>query len=201
MLLPYYKLPGNEAGIDEAGRGCLAGPVVAAAVILPEGYDNPDMDDSKKLTAVQREILRDEIVSTAIDYGIGVADNLEIDQHNILQATFLAMHRAIDKLKTKPEILIIDGNRFRSYRNIPHHCIVKGDSRYLSIAAASVMAKTYRDELMNKLSINFPHYGWDRNAGYPTRFHRDAIREFGLSPYHRRSFRQLDEQIGLFRNE
>ena len=201
MLLPYYNLPGKEAGIDEAGRGCLAGPVVAAAVLLPEGYENPGLDDSKKLTAVQRETLRNEIISAAIEYGIGIADNLEIDQHNILQATFLAMHRAIDELKTKPKILLIDGNRFRPYRNIPHQCIVKGDSRYMSIAAASVMAKTYRDELMNKLSVNFPHYGWDRNVGYPTRFHRDAIREFGLSPYHRRTFRQLDEQIGIFQNE
>ena len=198
MLLPYFKYPGHEAGIDEAGRGCLAGPVVAAAVILPEGYENPDLDDSKKLSAGRRNFLREEILEKAVDYGIGVADNSEIDQHNILQATFLAMHRAINQLKRIPEFLIIDGNRFLPYGNVNHYCIVKGDSRYMSIAAASIMAKTFRDQLMHDLSRDFPHYGWERNAGYPTRYHRNAIRKYGLSPYHRKTFRLLDGQVGLF---
>lgn len=198
MLLPFYKLPGCEAGIDEAGRGCLAGPVVAAAVILPEGYENQDLNDSKKLSAGQRNILKAEIIEKAIDYAIGIADNNEIDQYNILQATFLAMHRAIEKLKHKPEILLVDGNRFLAFRDITHHCIIKGDSKYMTIAAASVIAKTYRDQLMYELSVNFPHYGWERNVGYPTKSHRDAIRKYGVSPFHRKTFRLLNEQVRLF---
>jgi ribonuclease HII len=198
MLLPYYKFPGREAGCDEAGRGCLAGPVVAAAVILPAGYENPELNDSKKLSVHQRERLKIEILENALDFGIGIADNKEIDMHNILRATFIAMHRAIDKLKRLPEILIIDGNRFLTYKDVPHQCIVKGDSKYMSVAAASILAKTFRDQMMQDLSADFPDYGWDRNVGYPTKLHRSAIRKFGVSPYHRRSFRLLDDQIKIF---
>lgn len=186
-----------EAGCDEAGRGCLAGPVVAAAVILPTDYTHPLLNDSKKLTEKQRYKLREEIEKTALSYSVGIVDNHSIDEINILKASIKAMHLALDKLNTTPEFIIIDGNRFIKYKNIPHQCIVKGDSKYFSIAAASVLAKTYRDDLMNDLHVEFPHYNWKKNKGYPTKEHRKAIREFGTTAYHRMSFRLLDEQLTL----
>ncbi len=201
MLLPYFKKDAREAGCDEAGRGCLAGPVVAAAVIFPPGYVNDELNDSKKLSKAQRLKLREEIIVNAFDFAIGLADNLEIDQVNILNATFMAMHQAIGKLKAVPEHLIIDGNRFKPYGNIPYQCIIKGDSKYMSIAAASILAKTFRDEYMATLSQEYPVYGWEQNAGYPTRRHRIAIMDHGISPLHRKSFRLLDNQIKIFRNE
>lgn len=197
-LLPFYKKGVIEAGCDEAGRGCLAGPVVAAAVILPADYSHQVLNDSKKLSLKQRNEIKDQIKSDAIAWAIGVVSHLEIDEINILNASFLAMHRAIDKLKTKPELLIIDGNRFNPYNVVPHETIVKGDGKYYSIAAASVLAKTYRDELMHDLHQEFPQYGWDSNAGYPTKAHRQAIRDFGITPHHRTSFRLLPEQLELF---
>ena len=178
-----------EAGCDEVGRGCLAGPVVAAAVVLPKGFTHPLLNDSKQLSLVQRKQLESEIKATAIDYAVAEVDHHTIDQINILQASFLAMHRAIDQLRTKPELLLIDGDRFRPYPFVPHQCIIKGDSLYYSIAAASVLAKTYRDTLMQQLAKTFPPYGWETNVGYPTKAHRAAIREHGLTPWHRRSFR------------
>jgi ribonuclease HII len=178
-----------EAGCDEAGRGCLAGPVVAAAVIFPPGYFNPEIVDSKKLSASKRDILRLEIEQSAVTWAIGMADNNEIDSLNILNASFLAMHRALSGLLTLPEHIIIDGNRFTCYRNIPHTCIVKGDSLYLSIAAASILAKTHRDKIMADLDKEFPHYGWFNNKGYPTDYHICALDQHGPSPLHRRSFK------------
>ncbi|HLF33135.1 MAG TPA: ribonuclease HII [Cyclobacteriaceae bacterium] len=201
MLIPFYKKGCVEAGVDEAGRGCLAGPVVAAAVILRAGYRNEGLNDSKKLSRVHREELKAEIIEDALDYGIGMADNLEIDHLNVLQATMLAMHRAIGGLKTVPEFLIIDGNRFNPFRNIPHQCLVKGDALYMSIAAASILAKTHRDEMMRKLVPEYPEYGWERNVGYPTRGHRAAIRKFGVTPLHRNSFRLYATQMELFNPE
>jgi ribonuclease HII len=198
MLIPFYKKGVKEAGCDEVGRGCLAGPVVAAVVILPPDYFNSKLNDSKKLSVATREKLKPEIIQNAIDYGIGEASNIEIDGVNILNATFLAMHRAIEKLIIPPEFLIIDGNRFLAYREIPFKCIVKGDAKYMSIAAASILAKTYRDEVMKDLSVRFPGYGWERNAGYPTEFHRQSIREFGITDYHRKTFRLIDPQTKLF---
>ena len=198
MLIPFYKKGVIEAGCDEAGRGSLAGPVVAAVVIFPPEYFNERLNDSKKLSAKIREKLKPDIINNAIDYGIGEASNIEIDRVNILNATFLAMHRAISKLKITPEFLIIDGNRFSPYGEVPFKCIVKGDSKYMSIAAASILAKTHRDELMKELSIAFPNYGWDKNAGYPTKSHRLSIREYGITEYHRRSFKLLDQQLKLF---
>lgn len=197
MLFSYYKENSIEAGCDEAGRGCLAGPVVAAAVILPNDYKHPLLNDSKKLTEKQRYKLRGEIEKTALAYAVGIVDNQTIDEINILKASIKAMHFALDKLRITPEFIIIDGNRFINYKNIPHQCIVKGDSKYFSIAAASVLAKTYRDDLMNNLHNQFPQYNWKKNKGYPTIEHRKAIREFGTTPYHRLSFRLLDEQLTL----
>lgn len=197
-LLPYYQKELLEAGCDEAGRGCLAGPVVAAAVVLPKDYFHPTLNDSKKLSKKQRENLIEEIKEASIAWAIGVVDNREIDEINILNASFLAMHRAVDGLKTSPELLIIDGNRFNKYDGLQHQCIVKGDSKYFSIAAASVLAKTHRDALMSGLHKEFPHYGWDTNAGYPTTTHRQAIREHGITDFHRKSFRLLPEQLELF---
>lgn len=197
-LLPYYQTKLLEAGCDEAGRGCLAGPVVAAAVILPKDYFHPTLNDSKKLNKKQRESLIDEIKGVSIAWAIGIVDNLEIDEINILNASFLAMHRAIDSLKTTPEMLIIDGNRFNKYEGLPHQCIVKGDAKYFAIAAASVLAKTHRDDLMSRLHREYPHYGWDTNAGYPTTTHRQAIREYGITDFHRKSFRLLPDQLELF---
>jgi ribonuclease HII len=188
-----------EAGCDEAGRGCLAGPVVAAAVILPPGYNNPEIIDSKKLTASRREILRREIERSAVAWAVGMADNVEIDSINILNASFLAMHRALSQIIPLPQHIIVDGNRFTCYENIPHTCIVKGDSLYLSIAAASILAKTHRDELMANLDKEFPLYGWLYNKGYPTNYHICALGRHGPSPLHRKSFKikaigMIDEQ-------
>ncbi|MCW0484430.1 ribonuclease HII [Gaoshiqia sediminis] len=186
-----------EAGCDEAGRGCLAGPVVAAAVILPPDFENDLLNDSKKLTERQRYQLRPLIEAQAVAYGVGVVSHTEIDEINILNASFLAMHRAIEQLGTVPDHLLIDGNRFRAYPNIAHTCVVKGDGKLLPIAAASVLAKTYRDDLMNELHHQFPRYAWDKNKGYPTQAHRKAIREFGTTPFHRMTFRLLDDQLTL----
>lgn len=169
MLKPYLNKKLTEAGCDEAGRGCLAGPVYAAAVILPKDYKNKWLDDSKKLTDVVRYDLRPEIEEKAISWAVGVVDNTEIDKINILKASFLAMHRAIDKLEIKPESLLIDGNRFTPYNCIPHHCIIKGDAKFLNIAAASILAKTYRDDFMKEVSLMHPQYGWEKNMGYPTK--------------------------------
>jgi len=197
MLKSYHTKGFIEAGCDEAGRGCIAGPVFAAAVILPADFRNPGVDDSKKLTAKTRELLRKVIESEAIAYGVGLVDEKEIDQINILNASFLAMHRAVDKLRPVPQHLIIDGNRFRPYEGIPYHCIVKGDAKYASIAAASILAKTYRDEFMEMLHNQHPEYMWKNNMGYPTRVHREAVYKFGPSPYHRPSFRLLNDQMKL----
>ena len=197
-LLPFFKEGVVEAGCDEAGRGCLAGPVVAAAVILPSDYSHQVLNDSKKLSQKQRNLIKDQIKADAIAWAVGVVSHTEIDEINILNASFLAMHRAIDQLIQKPELLLIDGNRFKPYPEINHETIVKGDGKYYSIAAASVLAKTYRDDLMMELHEQFPHYGWDTNAGYPTALHREAIREFGITPHHRKSFRLLPEQLELF---
>jgi ribonuclease HII len=188
-----------EAGCDEAGRGCLAGPVVAAAVILPENFKNDLLNDSKKLTDKQRYQLRPVIEEHAIAWAVGIVDNVEIDEINILNASFRAMHRAIDQLKTVPEQLLIDGNRFHSYKNIPHLCMIKGDGRYLSIAAASVLAKTYRDDLMDELHEQFPVYGWKKNKGYPTKEHRLGIEKHGPTSFHRMTFTLLaPTQLNLF---
>lgn len=192
MLKSYYSEIFIEAGCDEAGRGCLAGPVVASAVIFEKGYSHPILNDSKKLNKKQREDLRIEIIQEALCWAIGEASHEEIDTINILNASFLAMHRAIDQLKVKPELLLIDGNRFNPYQTISHTCIVKGDALYYSIAAASILAKTYRDDLMRNLCTQYPHYGWETNVGYPTVFHRNALTIHGLSPYHRKSFKMFE---------
>lgn len=198
MLLPYFKPGIIEAGCDEAGRGCLAGAVYAAAVILPPDFKNDMMNDSKQLTEKQRYALRDIIEKEAIAWAIGIVEPEEIDQINILNASILAMHRAIDGLKVKPEALIVDGNRFKKYQELPHTTIVKGDGKYMSIAAASILAKTYRDDYMNILHNEYPQYDWNNNKGYPTKKHREAIREHGRTPYHRMSFNLLgDEQLEL----
>ncbi|MGV3559830.1 ribonuclease HII [Larkinella arboricola] len=194
MLLSYYNANAIEAGLDEVGRGCLAGPVVAAAVILPNDYTHPVLNDSKQLSRSQRERLREELQRDALAWAVAEVSNEEIDQINILKASFLAMHRALDMIMSrvdgmKPNHLLVDGNRFTNYPMIPHTCIVKGDTKFLSIAAASVLAKTYRDELMEKLSLEFPHYGWAQNVGYPTPIHRRALLEHGPCQWHRRSFR------------
>jgi ribonuclease HII len=191
----YHNL--TEAGCDEAGRGCLAGPVVAAAVILPKNFRHPVLNDSKKLSPKQRFALRDEIVNTAIAWNVAFVDNLEIDEINILRASFRAMHIAIEGLKKVPQFLLIDGNRFIQYKSIKHSTVIKGDSIYFSIAAASVLAKTHRDDYMNKIHEEFPQYGWDRNKGYPTAFHRAAILKYGITPYHRKSFSLLDTQLKI----
>ena len=196
-LLPYLNKKLIEAGCDEAGRGCLAGPVVAAAVILPKTFKHELLNDSKKLTEKQREKLRPIIEEVALAWAVGIVDHKEIDDINILNASFLAMHRAVDQLKQKPKHLLIDGNRFKPYDTIPHTCIVKGDGKYLSIAAASILAKTHRDEWMNKAHAKYPQYAWDRNKGYPTKAHRAAIAEHGVTPIHRMTFRLLDTQMNL----
>lgn len=202
-LLPLFNEAGLvEAGCDEAGRGCLAGSVYAAAVILPPDYSNAQLNDSKQLTARKRYALREEIEREALAYAVGVVTPDEIDKINILNASILAMHRALDGLKVRPEFVIVDGNRFKPYAKLPHQTIVKGDGKYLSIAAASILAKTYRDDYMCRLHEEYPHYGWDHNAGYPTREHREGIRLHGLTPYHRRTFNQLgDGQLELFPEE
>lgn len=196
MLLPYLQKGRIEAGCDEAGRGCLAGAVYAAAVILPPDFKNEQLNDSKQLSEKQRYALRQVIEQEAVAWAIGIVSPEEIDKINILNASFLAMHRAIAQLKTVPEHLLIDGNRFNPYPNIPHTTIVKGDGKYLSIAAASILAKTYRDDYMNRLHEEFPYYDWDHNKGYPTKKHRAAIARHGTTPYHRMSFNLLgNEQL------
>lgn len=198
MLRSSFTKTLIEAGCDEVGRGCLAGPVVAAAVILPKKYKHKLLTDSKQLKSAEREFLQAEIKREAIAWAIAEVSHEEIDVINILNASFKAMHLALDQLTVTPEFLLIDGNRFNPYRDIKHECIVKGDSKYLSIAAASVLAKTYRDGLMAKLSIQFPGYGWNTNVGYPTVEHRDGIRALGITPYHRKSFQLLPSQLELF---
>ena len=187
-----------EAGCDEAGRGCLAGPVIAAAVILPPDFKNKELNDSKQLSLAKREKLRLEIEKEAISWAYSVVDNNEIDELNILWASVEAMHRAVKKLKTKPEFLLIDGNKFKPYEGIPHQCFVKGDGKWMSIAAASVIAKTYRDDLMHELHKEYPAYDWFKNKGYPTKAHRRAIAKYGPTPYHRQSFKLIDPQLQLF---
>ena len=191
MLKPFYHPELTEAGLDEVGRGCLAGPVVAAAVILPKNYENELLNDSKQLNKAHRQRLRNDIKAVALAWAIAEVSNEEIDKINILKASFLAMHRAVDQLLVRPEHLLVDGNRFTPYPFLPHTCIVKGDAKFMSIAAASVLAKTYRDDLMERLAVEFPHYGWEKNVGYPTPLHRAGIREFGPCPHHRMSFRLL----------
>lgn len=198
MLLPYYKQDTVEAGCDEAGRGCLAGAVYAAAVILPADYSHPLLNDSKQLTARQRYSLREEIQRDAIAWAVGIVTPEEIDRMNILNASITAMHRALDGLSVRPEYIIVDGNRFRPYGTTPHTTIVKGDAKYLSIAAASILAKTYRDDYMKELHNEFPYYGWDHNAGYPTKEHREGIRLHGTTPYHRMTFNLMgDTQLSF----
>lgn len=188
MLLPYFSSDLIEAGCDEAGRGCLAGPVFAAAVILPKDYSNHKLNDSKKLTEKQRNLLKIEIEKDAIDFAVENLTNNVIDEINILNASFEAMQNAVCKLKTKAELLLIDGNRFKNRVNIPHKCIIKGDGIYMSIAAASILAKTYRDEYMNEIDNEFPMYGWKKNKGYPTIFHKKAILQNGITHYHRKTY-------------
>ena len=197
MLPPYLDINKTEAGVDEAGRGCYAGPVFAAAVILPKDFYHPLLNDSKKLSEKQRDILRPIIEKESIAFGVAPVDNNEIDQINILQASYKAMHLSIDQLKPKPEALLIDGNRFKPYKKISHQCIVKGDGKFASIAAASILAKTYRDEFMNLIHKEFPEYGWDKNKGYGTAIHRRAIEKIGLSKYHRKSFNILPIQLKI----
>ncbi|MBJ6116977.1 ribonuclease HII [Pontibacter sp. BT310] len=195
MLLSTFSGTVLEAGIDEAGRGCLAGPVVAAAVILPPDYKHQLLKDSKQLNKKQRELLRKDVLQDAVAWAVGEASPTEIDEINILQATFLAMHRAVAALTHTAEYLIVDGNRFKPYGIVPHTCIVKGDGKYLSIAAASVLAKTHRDDLMEQLALEFSMYGWERNAGYPTTEHRSAIATYGPTNHHRLSFTLLPEPL------
>ena len=197
MLKSYYKKGLIEAGCDEAGRGCLAGPVYAASVILPPDYKNKILNDSKQISEKKREVLRTEIEKEAIAFGVGIVNHTEIDKINILNASFLAMHRAVDALKTTPELLLIDGNRFNPYPNIAHECIIKGDAKFLSIAAASILAKTYRDDFMFAAHEKHPEYAWNKNKGYPTKAHRAAIKEIGTTDIHRMSFRLLPEQLEL----
>ena len=189
MLKSHMNKGLVEAGCDEAGRGCLAGSVFAAAVILPEDYVNDALNDSKQLSASRRYELRREIERDALAWAVGVVTPEEIDQINILNASILAMHRALDQLAVRPEAIIVDGNRFKPYRFIPYTTVVKGDGKYLSIAAASILAKTYRDDYMDRLAQEYPQYGWTENKGYPTKAHREAIAEYGITPYHRKSFK------------
>jgi ribonuclease HII len=197
LLKLFYQTELIEAGCDEAGRGCLAGPVFAAAVILPEGFYHEKLNDSKQVPEDTRYELKEFIEKNAISYQVAMVDHEEIDRINILNASFKAMHLAVDKLKKKPRFLIIDGNRFTRYKRIPHQCIVQGDGEYASIAAASILAKTYRDDFMRRLHNEFPNYKWITNKGYGTEEHRKAIEQFGLSPYHRRSFQCLSNQLEL----
>lgn len=191
MLLPFFDPQLTEAGLDEAGRGCFAGAVYAAAVILPKDFHHPLLNDSKKLTEQQRDMLRPIIEKESIAFAVAAVDSTMIDAINILQASFMAMHLAIDLLVAQPQMLLVDGNRFKPYKNLPHQCIVKGDGKYAAIAAASILAKTYRDEYMLQLHHQFPHYGWDKNKGYGTAIHRHAIAANGLCKYHRCSFNML----------
>jgi ribonuclease HII len=191
MLISSFTNNLVEAGVDEVGRGCLAGPVVAAVVVLPKDYFHPKLTDSKKLSYQEREKIKKDIEKEALDYAIAEVSHTIIDKINILNASFLAMHHALDKLKIIPELILVDGNKFSPYKFISHQCVVKGDSKYFSIAAASVLAKCYRDDLMSELSKKFPEYAWDSNVGYPTMAHRKAIKEFGTTEWHRMSFRLL----------
>lgn len=196
LTLKYFK-DKVEAGCDEAGRGCLAGPVFAAAVILPEDFSNEMLNDSKQLSEKKRNQLRQIIEKEALAWAVAQVDNEEIDQINILNASITAMHRALDALTVTPEHILVDGNRFKPYRDIPHHCIVKGDGKYMAIAAASILAKTHRDEYMRQLHEQYPVYDWQRNKGYPTAAHREQIRQHGITPYHRKSFTLLDKQLEI----
>lgn len=198
MLKAYFKEGIIEAGCDEAGRGPLAGPVVAAAVILAPDYQNELLNDSKKLKKKELYFLEEVIKKDALAYSVQEVSHTKIDEINILNASYLAMHLSVKDLSIQPELLLIDGNRFKPYDGIPHECIVKGDGKYMSIAAASILAKTHRDRLMTNLAQQYPGYGWETNAGYPTIKHRDAIRQLGVTPYHRKSFRLLPEQLELF---
>ena len=193
MLASHYYTGMVEAGCDEAGRGCLAGSVYAAAVILPDGYENPLLNDSKQLTEHRRYELRQQIERDAISWAVGIVTAEEIDKINILNASILAMHRALDKLSVRPEAIIVDGNRFKPYQKVPYTTIVKGDGKYMAIAAASILAKTYRDDYMNELAVQYPQYDWQRNKGYPTKKHRQAIKEFGITPFHRKSYNLLGD--------
>lgn len=197
LLLPYHNISLIEAGCDEAGRGCIAGPVCAASVILPTNFYHPLLNDSKQVNEKNREILRPIIEAEALAFAVAFVDHLEIDEINILQASFKAMHLAIKQLKTTPNFLLVDGNRFKPYKKIPSLCVIKGDGKYASIAAASILAKTYRDEFMQKLDKKYPMYNWKQNKGYPTSAHREAVKEFGLSPYHRKTFACLPKQIQI----
>lgn len=199
MLLPYYQKERIEAGCDEAGRGCLAGPVFAAAVILPRDFYHEILTDSKQLKADERTELRVFIEKTAIAWAVAEVDHEEIDRINILNASFLAMHKALDLLALAPEHILVDGNRFKPYRDLPHSCIIKGDGKFFSIAAASILAKTYRDDFMYNISLLHPEYDWCNNKGYPTIKHRNAVLEYGFSPFHRKTFRVTDPQLDLFR--
>jgi ribonuclease HII len=201
MLRSSFTKDLIEAGCDEAGRGCLAGPVVAAAVILPKRYRHKKLNDSKQLTKEEREELRFVVERDALEWAVAEVDHQEIDKINILNASFKAMHLALDKLQTRPQLLLIDGNRFKPYSDVRYECIIKGDGRYLSIAAASILAKTYRDDLMVKLAGQFPGYSWETNVGYPTEAHRDGIRQIGISPFHRKSFTLLPQQLELFEED
>jgi ribonuclease HII len=201
MLRSSFTKDLIEAGCDEAGRGCLAGPVVAAAVIFPKRYRHKKLNDSKQLTKEEREELRVDILRDALEWAVAEVDHQEIDKINILNASFKAMHLALDKLQTRPQLLLIDGNRFKPYSDVRYECIIKGDGRYLSIAAASILAKTYRDDLMVKLAGQFPGYSWETNVGYPTEAHRDGIRQIGISPFHRKSFTLLPQQLELFEED
>lgn len=194
MLEPFYQTEQKEAGADEAGRGCYAGPVFAAAVILPNQFFHPLLNDSKQVSAKERELLKEVIQSSAIGWAVASVDNTEIDRINILKASFKAMHLAIDQLKPRPRLLLIDGNRFIPYKKVPHHCIIKGDGKYACIAAASILAKTFRDACMQQLHEEFPMYGWNKNKGYGTLEHRKAIEKYGLCKYHRKSYRILPGQ-------
>ena len=198
MIASHYYEGKIEAGCDEAGRGCLAGSVYAAAVILPENYQNELLNDSKQLTEKKRYHLREIILRDAVAWAVGIVTPEEIDKINILNASILAMHRALDQLKVRPEAIIVDGNRFKKYKDLPHTTIVKGDGKYLSIAAASILAKTYRDDYMNQLAKEYPQYDWLSNKGYPTKKHREAIKQHGITPYHRKSYNLLgDGQLSL----
>lgn len=197
MLKSYYKRGVIEAGCDEAGRGCLSGPVYAAAVILPASFRHAVLTDSKQIPEAQRYALREEIEARAVDWSVGFATVEEIDEINILNASFLAMHRAVEGLKKVPAHLLIDGNRFNPFPDIPHTCIIGGDGLYFSIAAASILAKTYRDDFMKELHVKFPQYSWNTNKGYGTRVHREAIKEYGATEWHRKSFNLFDEQLEL----
>ncbi len=198
MLKAFFHKEAVEAGCDEAGRGCLAGPVYAAAVILPKKYRNKWLNDSKKLSDKDRYELRPEIEAKALGWAVGIVTHHEIDEINILNASFLGMHRALDQLQVRPELLLIDGNRFKPYQNIPHHCIIQGDGKFMSIAAASILAKTYRDDYMKEMAETYPHYGWQTNMGYATSFHRESLKKHGPCAIHRMSFALVpDEQLEL----